>query len=90
MGMMDDDYKEKEHRLKKLYITFLLADLIQLNYCYSNKEYNNILGEDIWNSAIKKEKYTKKEKEEIISNATSLLEMRYQLKLVNFTENIVK
>ena len=84
MSMMDEDYKEKEHRLKKLYITFLLADLIQLNYCYSNKEYNNILGEDIWNSAIKKEK------EEIISNVTSLLEMRYQLKLVNFTENIVK
>ena len=48
------------------------------NYLYTtvtNMSYGNLSSEDI---------------EEIISDVTSLLKMRYQLKLVNFTENIVK
>lgn len=84
VNLMDQDYQKQEHEMKLLYNTFLLADLIWLNYCFSNKEYNNITGKDIWNSIIREEEYTMKEKEKIINNASHLLEIRYQLKLVNF------
>lgn len=62
MGILGEEYKIQEHKIKKLYDTSLLADLIRLNYCYSNKEYNNILGENIWNTTIKKKNILKKKK----------------------------
>ena len=84
ISLIDQDYKMQEHEMILLYDTFLLTDLIWLNYCFSNKEYNNIMGQDIWDSIISEEKYTRIEKEKIINDASHLLEIKHQLRLVNF------
>lgn len=84
ISLIDQDYKKQEHEMILLYDTFLLTHLIWSNYCFSNKEYNNTTGQDIWNSIILDRKYTMIEKEKIINNASSLLEIKHQLKLVNF------
>lgn len=90
MSLLDDEYKMQEHETKKLYDTTLLADLIRLNYCYSNKEYNNTLGKDIFDITTKRERYTLQEQQEIIENAKDLLRIKYNLNLVNFKENIIE
>ncbi|MBE6146919.1 MAG: hypothetical protein E7168_01135 [Firmicutes bacterium] len=79
MGIFEEDYKIKEHQRKMLYDTFLLADLLWLNHCFSNHKYNNTTGDEVWQKALKKEKYTNVEKDKIINNAMNLLNIRYDL-----------
>lgn len=69
--------KMKEHHLKKVYNTLLLAELLRVNYEFFTQEYNNITGEDIFNITIKKEKYSDKEKNEIIRNAITILNIKH-------------
>ncbi len=45
MGIFEEDYKKNEHKLKMLYGTFFFADLIWLNYSFSNHNYHNTNGE---------------------------------------------
>lgn len=81
MGIFEEDYKKKKHQVRKLYDTFLLADLLWLNYGFSNHKYNNTTGDEVWQEVVKKSEYTKKEKEKIIKNAMTILSIRYDLKM---------
>ena len=63
---IDDMFKKEEKKLRKLFDTKLLSELLLLNYQYSNNEYLGTTAEDVYNSLSKKIKYTKKEKEHIV------------------------
>ena len=63
---IDDMFKKEEKKLRKLFDTKLLSELLLLNYQYSNNEYLGTTAEDVYNSLSKKIKYTKKEKEQIV------------------------
>lgn len=69
---IDDMFKKEEKKIRKLFDTKLLSELLLLNYQYSNNEYLGTTAEDVYNSLAKKFKYTKKEKEQIIKNAILL------------------
>lgn len=69
--------RREERHFKKFFDTLLLSELLRINYEYSMQEYHNITGEDIFKSTIRKEKYSDKEKEEIIKNAIILLNIKY-------------
>lgn len=76
----DAHYKKSEHQIKKTYDTYCLAELIRENWAFSNKKYNNINGNDIWNILQKKEQYTEDEKTEMIQLAFSILKIKYNIK----------
>ena len=59
---IDDMFKKEEKKIRKLFDTKLLSELLLLNYQYSNNEYLGTTAEDVYNSLAKKFKYTKKEK----------------------------
>lgn len=84
MNCFDKDYQEKERKLIIYYNTKLLSELILLNYEFSNHEYNGTTGEDIFNILQRKIKLAKKEKQQIITDAISLLKIKYRKKLNNF------
>lgn len=84
MNSFDRDYHEKERKLIIYYNTKLLSELILLNYEFSNHEYNGTTGEDIFNTLQKKIKLSKKEKQQIITDAISLLKIKYRKKLKDF------
>lgn len=85
---MDELFFNNEKSIKKLYVTELLTELLYLNYEFSNKEYHNVTGTTIYNGLYEQPKFSKKEKEEIIENAISLLKIKHNIKLVNFEELI--
>lgn len=76
---IDDMFKKEEKKIRKLFDTKLLSELLLLNYQYSNNEYLGTTAEDVYNSLAKKFKYTKKEKEQIIKNAILLLNIELDL-----------
>lgn len=59
---IDDMFKNEEKKIRKLFDTKLLSELLLLNYQYSNNEYLGTTAEDVYNSLSKKIKYTKKRK----------------------------
>lgn len=48
MQTLDDLYLKEERELKIYYSTLLLAELLKINFEYSNKEYNDICGDDVF------------------------------------------
>ena len=58
---IDDMFKNEEKKIRKLFDTKLLSELLLLNYQYSNNEYLGTTAEDVYNSLSKKIKYNKKE-----------------------------
>lgn len=87
---MDELFFENEKNIKKLYVTKLLAELLYLNYEFSNKQYQNASGTSIYNGLYDQPRFNKKEKEEIIRNAISLLNIKYNIDLIDFEELIFK
>lgn len=86
---MDELFKKDERKIRKLFDTRLLAELLYLNYEFNNKKYHNeISGKTIFNSLHSKIKYTKREKQEIVTNAILLLKINHNVSLVDF-ENLV-
>ena len=84
MNIFDIDYNKKEKDLFKYHYTCLLSELLILNYEFSNHEYNGITGQDVFYKLQKKIKLSEKEKQNIIDNAISLIEIKYNKKLSNF------
>ena len=77
MNIFDIDYNKKEKDLFKYHYTCLLSELLLLNYEFSNHEYNGTTGKDVFNKMKKKIKLSEKEKQNIIDNAISLIEIKY-------------
>ena len=84
MNIFDIDYSRKEKDLFKYHYTCLLSELLILNYEFSNHKYNGITGNDVFNKLQKRIKLSEKEKQSIISNAISLIEIKYNKKLSDF------
>ena len=84
---MDELFKKDERKIRKLFDTRLLAELLYLNYEFNNKKYHNeISGKTIINSLHSKIKYTKREKQEIVTNAILLLKINHNVSLVDFED----
>ena len=77
MRTLDDLYLKEERELKIYYSTLLLAELLKINFEYSNNKYNNICGDDVFKIATAKVKYTETEKKMMIQNALTLLKIKY-------------
>lgn len=80
---IDELFSRDEKRIKKLYDTELFANLLLLNYQFSNSKYHNVNATDILNN-LHKVKYSKKDLEQIKNNAIALLEIKYNIKVKNF------
>ena len=59
---MDELFKKDERKIRKLYITELLTELLYLNYEFSNKKYHGISVTTIYNSLYDQPKFSVKEK----------------------------
>ena len=59
---IDDMFKNEEKKIRKLFDTKLLSELLLLNYQYSNNEYLGTTAEDVYNSLSKKLNMPKKKK----------------------------
>ena len=81
---IDNMFKKEEKKLRKLFDTKLLCELLLLNYQYSNNEYLGTTAEDVYNSLFKKIKYTKKEKEQMVKNAILLLNIEHGINVIDY------
>ncbi len=86
MNISDQHYKEKERKILIYYYTELLSKLLILNYEFSNNKYNGTTGEDVFNILNKKIKLSEKEKQEIITNAITLIKIRNSKNLIDFNK----
>ena len=77
---IDELFLRDEKRIKKLYDTELLANLLLLNYQFSNNKYHNATASDVLTN-LHKVKYSKKDLEQIKNNAIALLEIKYNIKV---------
>ena len=80
---IDELFSRDEKRIKKFYDTELLANLLLLNYEFSNNKYHNVNASDIINN-LHKVKYSKNDLEQIKNNAIALLKIKYNIKVKNF------
>ncbi|MDO5556958.1 MAG: hypothetical protein Q4G05_01755 [Clostridia bacterium] len=90
MNEIDKSYLKKEKRLKKYYASKLLCELIELNFEYSNKEYNNINGDSIYMILEKSMKFQEKEKQEVIKTATILANLKYKINIIDYNNLIIE
>jgi len=90
MDSIDKLYLRKEKILIKYYASKLLCELIELNYEFSNKEYNNANGESIYNILEKSMKFKDKDKEEVIKTAIDLVNLKYRVNVVDFNDFIIE
>ncbi len=74
----DRAYLKKEHHLKMFYDTIALSELLQLNYEYSTDKYCEASLTDVIGIAIRKEKYSQNELEEMVKNALIINKMKYK------------
>lgn len=77
MKSSDEYYLKDEKRIIKYHHKLLLADLLYLNYAFSNNEYDGITGEDVLKYVIKGTRYTDLEKLEIMDDAMMILKIKY-------------
>lgn len=80
---IDELFSRDEKRIKKLYDTELLANLLLLNYQFSNNKYHNVNASDILNN-LHKIKYSKNDLEQIKNNAIALLDIKYNIKVKDY------
>lgn len=80
---IDELFLRDEKRIKELYDTELLANLLLLNYQFSNNKYHNATASDVLTN-LHKVKYSKKDLEQIKNNAIALLEIKYNIKVKDF------
>ena len=77
MKSSDKYYYKDEKRVIKYHHKLLLADLLYLNYAFSNNEYDGITGEDVLKYVIKGTRYNGLEQLEIIKEAKILFKIKY-------------
>ena len=85
MDSIDKLYFQKEKTLIKYYASKLLCELIELNYEFSNKEYNGANGESIYKILERSMKFKNKDKK-----ATELAHLKYRVKVVDFDEFVIE
>lgn len=86
---MDELFKRDERKIRKLFDTRLLAELLYLNYEFNNKKYHDeISGKTIFSSLQDGIKFTEQEKQEIVTNAILLLKINHNVRLIDF-DNLV-
>lgn len=90
MDSIDKLYLQKEKTLIKYYASKLLCELIELNYEFSNKEYNGANGESIYKILERSMKFKGKDKKEVIKTATELANLKYRVKVVDFDEFVIE
>ena len=91
MVAIDDSYKREEKKLILHYASMLLGDLILLNYQYGNKEYNGIKGKDLLSILKNSMLFIKDEEEKkVIDKSIQFLNFKYDLKVEDFNEFIIK
>lgn len=76
-------FLKDEKRIKRLYKTALLAELLYFNYEYSSNKHDGITESDIFNS-IKTDDFSNKELEKIKNDAISLLKIKYNINVVDY------
>lgn len=77
MKSSDKYYLNDEKRFIKYHHKLLLADLLYLNYAFSNNKYDGITGEDVLKYVIKETRYTALEKLGIMNDAMMILKIKY-------------
>ncbi len=77
MNSTDSSYKKDEKRIIKYHHKLLLADLLYINYVYSNFEYDDVTIEDIYKFVTKESRYNGLEQLEIIEEAKALFKIKY-------------
>lgn len=90
MDTIDKMYLQKEKILIKYYASKLLCELIELNYEFSNKEYNGANGESIYKILEKSMKFKDKDKNDVIKTAIDLANLKYRINVVDFNEFIIE
>ena len=90
MDYIDKLYFQKEKTLIKYYASKLLCELIELNYEFSNKEYNGATGESIYKILERSMKFKDKDKKEVIKTAIELVNLKYKVKVVDFDEFVIE
>lgn len=90
MDTIDKMYFQKEKILIKYYASKLLCELIELNYEFSNKEYNGANGESIYKILEKSMKFKDKDKNDVIKTAIDLANLKYRINVVDFNEFIIE
>ena len=83
MKSSDEYYLKNKKRIIKYHHKLLLADLLYLNYAFSNNEYDGITGEDILKYVIKGTRYTDIEKLEIMDDAMMIMKIKYNKVIVS-------
>lgn len=81
MDIFEKECRKEEHEAKLYYTTCLLAEMLWINYTFSNNEYRGTTGDDVFKLALKKEEYTKEEKKLMIENALKLMQMQHRVKV---------
>ena len=76
-------FLKDEKRIKRLYKTALLAELLYFNYEYSSNKHDGITESDIFNS-IKTDDFSNKELEKIKNDAIRLLKIKYNINVVDY------
>lgn len=90
MDTIDKMYLQKEKILIKYYASKLLCEIIELNYEFSNKEYNGANGESIYKILEKSMKFKDKDKNDVIKTAIDLANLKYRINVVDFNEFIIE
>lgn len=86
---IDELFISDERKIRKLYETKLLSELLYLNYEFDNKKYHSeVTGNTIYTSLHDSINFTNKEQQEIVNNAILLLKVNHNVKLLDF-ENLV-
>lgn len=86
---IDDLFRSDERKIRKLYESKLLSELLYLNYEFDNKKYHNeVTGKTIYASLHDSFNFTEEEKQEIVNDAILLLKVNHKVKLLDF-ENLI-
>ncbi len=79
MKKIDKLYLEEDKKIRILHESYLLADLLFLNYKYPNSHYYGNSIDSIYNSIHDKIVLNKKDEEKIINDALILLKIKYNI-----------
>lgn len=85
MKKIDKLYLEEDKKIRILHESYLLADLLFLNYKYPNSYcYDNSI-DSIYNSIHDQIVLNKKEQSKVIEDALILLKIKYNISIDDFT-----
>lgn len=85
MKKIDKLYLEEDKKIRILHESYLLADLLFLNYKYPNSYYYDNSIDSIYNSIHDQIVLNKKEQSKVIEDALILLKIKYNISIDDFT-----